>query len=146
MDGKNQACGAVAGVSTVENPISLARKVMTDTPHVLLAGAGAEAFAKEMKVPLVKPSHFDASATRKQWNKRQSQIKNPKQIGQRETLEPLDSSDQVTGSYHGTVGCVALDVHGNLAAATSTGGLSGKKFGRVGDLSLIHISEPTRPY
>ena len=137
MDGKNQACGAVAGVSTVENPISLARKVMTHTPHVLLAGSGAEAFAKEMKVPLVKPSHFDTSATRKQWNKRQSRIKNRKQIGQLETLEPLNSLDQVTGSYHGTVGCVALDVHGNLAAATSTGGLSGKKFGRVGDSPII---------
>ena len=137
MDGKNQACGAVAGVSTVENPISLARKVMTHTPHVLLAGAGAEAFAKEMKVPLVKPSHFDTSATQKQWNTRQTQIKNLKQIGQLQTLKQLDSLDQVTGSYHGTVGCVALDVHGNLAAATSTGGLSGKKFGRVGDSPIV---------
>ena len=137
MDGKNQACGAVAGVSTVENPISLARKVMTNTPHVLLAGAGAEAFAKEMKVPLVKPSHFDTSATQKQWHKRQTQIKNLKQIGQLQTLKQLDSLDQVTGSYHGTVGCVAFDVHGNLAAATSTGGLSGKKFGRVGDSPIV---------
>ena len=137
MDGKNQACGAVAGVSTVENPISLARKVMTNTPHVLLAGAGAEAFDKEMKVPLVKPSHFDTSATRKRWNKRQTQIKNLKQIGQLETRKQVEPLDQVTGSYHGTVGCVALDVHGNLAAATSTGGLSGKKFGRVGDSPIV---------
>ena len=110
---------------------------MTNTPHVLLAGAGAEAFAKEMKVPLVKPSHFDTSATQKQWHKRQTQIKNLKQIGQLQTLKQLDSLDQVTGSYHGTVGCVAFDVHGNLAAATSTGGLSGKKFGRVGDSPIV---------
>jgi len=138
MDGKKQACGAVAGVSTVKNPISLARKVMTDTPHVLLAGAGAEAFAKEMKVPLVKPSHFDTSATQKQWNKRRTQIQNPQQIGQLKTLkQTTDSLDQITGSYHGTVGCVALDVDGNLAAATSTGGLSGKKFGRVGDSPIV---------
>ena len=137
MDGENLACGAVAGVSTVKNPISLARKVMTDTPHVLLAGLGAEAFAKQLKVPLVKPEHFDTPATLKRWNQRKEKLNSLRKVGQSEGSQQLELFDRVTGSYHGTVGCVALDSSGNLAAGTSTGGLSGKKFGRVGDSPIV---------
>lgn len=137
MDGKNLACGAVAGVSIVKNPISLARKVMTDTPHVLLAGPGAETFARQLKVPLVESTHFDTPATLKRWNQRQQKLKRLKKVSQLDALQQLDSFDRITGSYHGTVGCVALDSSGNLAAATSTGGLAGKKFGRVGDSPIV---------
>ena len=138
MDGEKLACGAVAGVSIVKNPIFLARKVMTDTPHVLLAGAGAEAFAKQLAVPLVEPTHFDTPATLKRWNQRQQKKKSlEKKVGQSHASQQLDSFDRITGSYHGTVGCVALDSSGNLAAGTSTGGLTGKKFGRVGDSPIV---------
>ena len=137
MDGENLACGAVAGVSIVKNPIALARKVMTDTPHVLLAGSGAEAFAKQLKVPLVQPNHFDTPNTLKWWNRRQKTMKSLNKVSQSEASPQPDSLDRITGSYHGTVGCVALDSNGNLAAGTSTGGLSGKKFGRVGDSPIV---------
>ena len=138
MDGKNLACGAVAGVSVVKNPIALARRVMTDTPHVLLAGLGAEAFAKQLKVPLVKPTHFDTPNTLKQWNRRQEKMKKRNsKVSQSNLPAHMQSLDSVTGSYQGTVGCVALDSRGNLAAGTSTGGLSGKKFGRVGDSPIV---------
>ena len=137
MDGENLSCGAVAGVSIVKNPISLARKVMTDTPHVLLAGPGAEAFAKQLKVPLVQPTHFDTPDTLKRWNQRQQKKKSLSKVSQSDASQQLNSFDRITGSYHGTVGCVALDSSGNLAAGTSTGGLTGKKFGRVGDSPIV---------
>ncbi len=108
MDGKTLACGAVAGVTTVKNPISLARRVMSETKHVLLAGKGADAFAAEQQLQLVDPSYF---LTHRQ---------------------PPNSAD-----YLGTVGCVALDSHGNLAAGTSTGGTSRKLPGRIGDSPII---------
>ncbi len=130
MDGRSKACGAVAGVTNVKNPISLARLVMTDTRHVLLAGAGAEKFAAQQQVTLVDPEYFDTPATLKRWEEFQQQRdKN----GARE----LQLIDLDTGSYMGTVGCVALDSHGNLAAATSTGGLTNKQFGRIGDSPII---------
>lgn len=110
MDGRTLACGAVAGLRTVKNPISLARLVMTQTRHVLLAGEGAEQFAGEQKVERVENSYFSTPARRRDWEKAYSK---------------------------GTVGCVALDKEGNLAAATSTGGLTGKKWGRVGDSPVI---------
>ena len=113
MDGRTLACGAVAGVTTTKNPITLARLVMTDTRHVLLSGPGADKFAEEKKVPLVTQDYFHTLAARKAWQ--DSRAKHSK----------------------GTVGCVALDSHGNLAAATSTGGLSNKKFGRVGDSPIV---------
>lgn len=108
MDGSNRACGAVAGVRTVKNPISLARKVMTNTRHVMLAGDGAEQFASEQGVERVDNSWFDTPESRAAWE-----------------------------HSKGTVGCVALDQHGNLAAGTSTGGLTNKKWGRVGDSPVI---------
>ncbi len=130
MDGRNKACGAVAGVTNVKNPISLARLVMTDTPHVLLVGPGAEKFALEKNVELVRPDYFDTPATLKRW--REFQQQKEKDSEQALRLIELD-----TGSYLGTVGCVALDSNGNLAAATSTGGLTNKKYGRIGDSPIL---------
>jgi beta-aspartyl-peptidase (threonine type) len=108
MDGRQRACGAVAGLRTVRNPISLARLVMSQTPHVMLVADGAEQFATEQGVPRVDNSWFDTPQARQAWE-----------------------------YSKGTVGCVALDQAGNLAAATSTGGLSNKKWGRVGDSPVI---------
>lgn len=133
MDGSNLACGAVAGVKTIKNPISLARLVMTDTRHILLSSEGADLFGKEKNVEQVENNYFDTPATLKRWNELQKKLRDQGQI-QRSDIKIVDMD---TGSYMGTVGCVALDSHGNLAAATSTGGLTNKKFGRVGDSPVI---------
>ena len=125
MDGSNRACGAVAGTTIAKNPISLARLVMTDTRHVLLAAAGADTFAKEKKVTIVPRDYFVTDEMKRGWEKRQE--KKGASNGGAEKL-----SDRI-----GTVGCVALDSHGNLAAGTSTGGLMMKKFGRVGDSPIV---------
>jgi L-asparaginase / beta-aspartyl-peptidase len=116
MNGRDLSCGAVAGVKHIEHPISLARLVMEKTPHVLLAYDGAEEFARQMGVPLVKSSFFDTPERYKQWQ---------------DYLQKLKSEN------HGTVGCVALDENGNLAAGTSTGGMTNKMPGRIGDSPLI---------
>ena len=114
MDGSTLQCGGVAGVRTVKNPIRLARHVMEETKHVLLAGPGAESFADEMGVVRVEPSYFDVPA---RWESLQRALERDKK--------------------RGTVGVVALDQAGHLAAGTSTGGLTAKKFGRVGDSPII---------
>jgi beta-aspartyl-peptidase (threonine type) len=113
MDGESLACGAVAGVSVVRNPISLARLVMTETPHVLLGGVGAERLAAELGLEPVEQDYF---YTQPRW-------------------EQLQRALVEEGG--GTVGAVALDRHGNLAAGTSTGGLTNKRFGRIGDSPII---------
>lgn len=123
MDGRTLACGAVAGVRTVKNPISLARNVMEKSRHVLFTGDGAEEFATLMGVERVDNSYFDApkaKASYQRWLERQKR-KQPE-------IPPKGGS---------TVGCVCRDSQGHLAAATSTGGLTGKKFGRVGDSPII---------
>ena len=112
MDGRNLKAGAVARVKTVKNPISAARKVMEETWHVMLSGDGADKFAKEQGLDIVDPSYF---YTQRRW----------------------DSLKKIQDEKHGTVGCVALDKHGNLAAGTSTGGLTNKHWGRVGDSPII---------
>ena len=112
MDGRNLKAGAVARVKTVKNPISAARKVMEETWHVMLSGDGADKFAKEQGLDIVDPSYF---YTQRRW----------------------DSLKKIQVEKHGTVGCVALDKHGNLAAGTSTGGLTNKRWGRVGDSPII---------
>lgn len=126
MDGRNRECGAVAAVSIAKNPISLARLVMTQTRHVLLSSNGADEFAKQMKVDLVPNTYFQTPASKARWEK-QNQPKG---------RSALDNSPRIP-SYFGTVGCVALDKNGNIAAGTSTGGLSNKKYGRVGDSPII---------
>lgn len=126
MSGRDAACGAVAGVTTVKNPIRLARKVMEQTRHVLLAGPGADAFAEEIGFAPVPNDYFATERRRQQWQRRRRQ----------KSEEGRDPSDKRT-DRKGTVGAVALDAAGNLAAATSTGGLTDKKFGRVGDSPII---------
>jgi beta-aspartyl-peptidase (threonine type) len=127
MDGESGKAGAVAGVTTVKNPISLARLVMTETRHVLLQGDGAEKFADEMvekpQIKRVPNSYFSTEPREKDW---------------REAVEKEKAKQkQANKDKMGTVGCVALDKHGNLAAGTSTGGLTNKKWGRVGDSPII---------
>lgn len=113
MDGSNLAAGAVTCVTDIKNPISAARKVMTNSPHVLFAGAGASAFAKEQGLEIVPPSYFYTE-------KRHEELK-----------RALEREKK------GTVGCCALDRNGNLAAATSTGGMTNKRNNRVGDTPII---------
>ncbi|WP_246114438.1 isoaspartyl peptidase/L-asparaginase family protein [Rubripirellula tenax] len=111
MDGRTAACGAVASVTKVKNPISLARLVMTQTPHVLLVGKGADEFAEDQSSALVTPDYFMS---------RQPEV-----------------TDDNTPPHFGTVGCVAYDSLGNVAAGTSTGGTTKKLPGRVGDSPII---------
>ncbi len=120
MDGKTQAAGAVAGVRDIKNPISLARTVMEKSEHVLLTGSGASQFAVEQGFKLVPNSYFH---TEKRWNDLQQLLKKEREAG--------------INDKHGTVGCVALDTFGNIAAGTSTGGMTNKKYGRIGDSPII---------
>lgn len=131
MDGKSLKAGAVAAVRRIRNPILLARLVMDRSKHVLLAGDGAEAFAKEQGMPVVPQEYF---YTERRWKQLQKAI-NDENASPDSTKEkaPADTSDR----KHGTVGCVALDLAGNLAAATSTGGTTNKRYGRVGDTPII---------
>lgn len=128
MDGRTKACGAVAAVRTVKNPISLARLVMTRTRHVLLTADGAEKFAQEMGVERVDPKYFFTQYQYDQWRKKQAEDAKSGAAGDQE---------KVKKGEHGTVGCAALDSHGNLAAGTSTGGLTNKQSGRIGDSPII---------
>lgn len=138
MDGKTLAAGSVAGVTTIRNPISAARAVMEKSPHVMMVGKGAEKFAAEQGLEIVDPSYFH---TESRWRGLQRAIKEDSmkmQLDHADTLKKtglrqLDNRDD----KYGTVGAVALDQHGNLAAATSTGGMTNKKFGRVGDAPII---------
>lgn len=126
MDGRTRNAGAVAAVTHVKNPIRLARQVMERSPHVLLAGEGAEVFAREVGVTLVPATYF---WTERRW-KQLMRIQNRKK-GAGLLL------DHDADHKYGTVGAVALDAEGNLAAGTSTGGLTNKAWGRVGDSPII---------
>lgn len=121
MDGRDLSAGAVAAVSDVKNPISLARLVMERSPHVLLVGDGAEWFGDEMGVPQVPQEYFHTEYRHDAWQRALE--------AKRETADPDQDKD--------TVGAVVRDVYGNLAAATSTGGLTDKRWGRVGDVPII---------
>ncbi len=128
MEGHTRRAGAVAGVRTIRNPVELARRVMEDSPHVMLMGAGAEAFADAHgDIARVPNTYFDTDARRAQLALAQRQ----------EGGQGLVDLPTVEGAYFGTVGAVALDVQGYVAAATSTGGMTNKKWGRVGDSPLI---------
>ena len=134
MDGQTLNAGAVAGVKNVKSPIELAIKVMTDSDHVMLSGDGASKFAKEKGLEIVDPSYF---YTEKRFKSLQS-IKNREKTA-------LDHNDKKAAFYDadiknakfGTVGCVALDKEGNIAAGTSTGGMTNKRWGRIGDSPII---------
>ncbi len=122
MNGKTRACGAVGGVTKVRNPISLARKVMTETRHVLLVAEGADVFATQLDDPMieiVEPEYF----------RTEKQVERLRRVREKERLSDKEKM--------GTVGCVALDKHGNISAGTSTGGLVNKKHGRLGDSPII---------
>ena len=132
MRGDNRAAGAVAGVTTVKNPIKLARAVMERSEHVLLAGQGAEQFAKAQQLELVKNNYFDTEFRYQALQKAlQALTKTPHQAQLR-----LSPTFPVAWNV-GTVGAVAMDQHGVLAAATSTGGMTAKRYGRIGDAPLI---------
>ncbi|WP_050911065.1 isoaspartyl peptidase/L-asparaginase family protein [Vibrio campbellii] len=126
MDGRNQAAGAVAGVRHIKNPIELARDVMRNSNHVLLMGEGAEKFAFEQGHEYTEQDYFFT-------DRRYEQLLSMREKGQFALSESRYPDDR----KHGTVGAVALDQQGNLAAATSTGGVTNKKYGRVGDSALI---------
>ncbi len=143
MDGATKKAGAVAGVTTVKNPILAARAVMDKTWHVLLVGPGADEFAREAGLEIVEPSYF---RTEKRWQEYQRAIKaeqeraKPKEkTGALDRAGAIADDDAPAKPDHrlGTVGAVALDRRGNLAAGTSTGGLSLKRHGRVGDSPII---------
>jgi len=124
MSGRDLSCGAVAAVRTVRHPITLARRVMEETRHVLLVGDGAEKFADTRpEIERVENSWFDTEHRRTQWLERRRAAEG--------------TSATAPAHRFGTVGAVALDRSGHLAAATSTGGLTNKRFGRVGDSPII---------
>ena len=134
MDGKTLNAGASAGTKTVRNPINLARVIMDKSPHVMMAGNGADTFAKEQGLDIVAPEYFYT----------EKRLNSLKRIKGKEQVE-LDHDDKqaqfydadIKDSKFGTVGCAALDKYGNLAAGTSTGGMTNKRWGRVGDSPII---------
>lgn len=136
MDGRSLAAGAAAGVRTVKNPVRLARAVMEHSAHVLLVGAGADEFARLHQpghLELVEPAYFLTDHRRREWEDARAAL---------ERGDPLDGLERAPAAPSaplplGTVGAVALDQHGHLAAATSTGGMTLKRFGRVGDSALL---------
>lgn len=121
MGGKSRQAGAIAGLANARNPVSAARKVMEHSPHVMLSGTGAEAFVVEHGLETATQDYFEIAERRRQWEELQT-----KTIG----WYDVDLK-------YGTVGAVALDRNGHVAAATSTGGLTGKRWGRIGDTPLI---------
>jgi beta-aspartyl-peptidase (threonine type) len=126
MDGDTLRAGAVAGVQRVKNPILLARAVMDKTPYVMLSGVGAEKFAQEQGISLVDPAYF---RTDERWQQLQKALK--------EDAAKQPHADEETSRHFGTVGAVALDSQGRLAAGTSTGGMNDKRWGRIGDSPII---------
>ena len=133
MDGSDLTCGAVANVTIPKNPIELARAVMDKTPHVMLTGDGADQFARELGITTVDQEYFKTESQTESWKRWKAR--------QAARANQISKDDYSKGDdrlfYLGTVGCVVRDGSGNLAAATSTGGLLGKKYGRVGDSPVI---------
>ncbi|MFN8258349.1 MAG: isoaspartyl peptidase/L-asparaginase [Bacteroidales bacterium] len=122
MDGQNLGAGAVTGITDVKSPIELAYRVMTHSKHVMLSGKGASEFAKSEGLEIVDNKYFH---TKEQWDKLQKTLENEKKNAD----NPKEKN--------GTVGCVVLDKYGNLAAGTSTGGMTNKRYGRIGDSPVI---------
>jgi len=156
MDGRNLAAGSVAGVTVVRNPIRAARAVMEQSEHVLLTGPGAEQFAREKGLEIVSPSYFYTEARHQQLQKALAeerkagtpdQLNTPAATPEKSKAKLKGGKPQSTvlpesqifteGKKYGTVGAVALDQFGNLAAATSTGGMTNKRYSRVGDAPII---------
>jgi beta-aspartyl-peptidase (threonine type) len=136
MNGKTLAAGAIAGVTTIRNPISGARAVMEKSEHVMMVGDGADQFAREAGLTIVDPKYY---WTKERWDGLQEAIK---EDSTKAVLDHGSKKSLLLGTKNhdykfGTVGCVALDNAGNLAAGTSTGGMTNKKYGRVGDAPII---------
>lgn len=129
MDGASLQAGAISGVTSIKNPVVAARQVMEHSEHVMLSGIGAEAFADQQGLEMVQNNYFHTEH-------RLNQLRRKKQQAQANTPEVDHIAEPVEKKY-GTVGAVALDKEGNLAAATSTGGMTNKRFGRVGDSPII---------
>jgi beta-aspartyl-peptidase (threonine type) len=135
MDGRTLDAGAVAGLQHIRNPIALARDVLERTPHIMLIGGGAEAFAWQLGYEFVRNEYF-------QTERRRQQLALARKLDQRRAGKLKIRPQRVTfatvdDNEFGTVGCAALDRHGNLAAGTSTGGMTNKQYGRVGDSPII---------
>jgi beta-aspartyl-peptidase (threonine type) len=134
MDGKTLNAGAVAGVKNVKSPIELAIKIMTDSDHVMLSGQGASEFAKEKGLEIVDPSYF---YTKKRFQSLQRIKEKEKTALDHDDKKAAFYDADIKNSKFGTVGCVALDKDGNIAAGTSTGGMTNKRWGRIGDAPII---------
>lgn len=134
MDGKTLSAGSVAGLHKVKNPITLARAIMEKSPHVMMVGDGAEKFAAEQKIELVDEKYF---WTQERWDQLQVEKGKSENVKKPGTAASNDSKLATRDSKYGTVGAVALDRKGNIAAGTSTGGMTNKKYGRVGDAPII---------
>ena len=130
MDGRALQAGAVGGVTTVKNPIRAARAVMEKSPHVLFTNQGADKFASDNGLEIVDPKYF---FTERRWKQIQKWLKQQEAMAKPQAIAKPDRH----ADYFGTVGCVALDAKGNIAAGTSTGGMTGKRFGRIGDSPII---------
>ena len=127
MDGKTLEAGAVSGISNVQNPVALARVIKDKSGHVFLCGSEAETFAKLMQLPFQPDDYFYEEGRYKQWQ----------EVKDSDGYQLDHTVNSGEGKKFGTVGAVALDLHGNIAAATSTGGMTNKRFGRVGDSPMI---------
>jgi L-asparaginase / beta-aspartyl-peptidase len=142
MNGRTMQAGAIAGVRTIRNPLQLARDVMEKSPHVMLIGEGAEKFADSLGYKRVPNEYFQTDFRRQQLKEAQDAERN-RDAKKKASALPTDFSSpgildaDAREHKYGTVGCVALDRAGNLAAGTSTGGMTNKKFGRVGDVPVI---------
>jgi L-asparaginase / beta-aspartyl-peptidase len=138
MDGRNLAAGSVAGVTTIRNPISAAKAVMQKSEHVMMTGKGAEKFAAQQGIEIVDPSYF---YTEDRWKGLQKVRAEDSMKTELDHAAPAKQGAlKQPGNYdskYGTVGAVVLDRYGNLAAGTSTGGMTNKKYGRVGDAPVI---------
>tara|TARA_B110000046_G_scaffold185606_1_gene228057 strand:+ start:974 stop:2032 length:1059 start_codon:yes stop_codon:yes gene_type:complete len=134
MDGATLNAGAVAGVTNVKSPIELAIKIMTDSDHVMLSGKGASIFAKEKGLEIVDPSYFYTESRFKSLQRIKNSVKT--ELDYDDKKAAFYDAD-IKNSKFGTVGCVALDKNGNISAGTSTGGMTNKRWGRIGDAPII---------
>jgi beta-aspartyl-peptidase (threonine type) len=134
MSGKSLKCGAITCVHTIKNPIMAARKLLDNDQYVFLSSQGAEKFAQENGCEIVSPEYFKTEFRLNQFNKIKNSNNTPLDNDSRGAIEPIDDTKF---EKTGTVGCVAIDVKGNLAAGTSTGGVVNKKYNRIGDSPII---------